>query len=109
MERMLAMVFDSKAKAYEGSDALDGLEENSVIAIYDSAVVTKDDVAPAPVVEATHHLHWRARAEHRNRRIGRVGTRPDIDRSGRECILCTCSKRNAKEECSHQGSQASRA
>jgi uncharacterized membrane protein len=53
MERMLAVVFDSRAKAYEGSDALDGLEDRSVIAIYDSAVVTKDGESVIEVVK-TH-------------------------------------------------------
>jgi uncharacterized membrane protein len=43
MERMLAVIFDSEHKAYDGSDALDDLDEISAIAVYDSVVVAKND------------------------------------------------------------------
>ncbi len=42
MERMLVVVFDSEAKAYEGSRALQGLGEDSIIAVHASWVVTTD-------------------------------------------------------------------
>jgi uncharacterized membrane protein len=43
MERMLVVIFDSEHEAYTAADALDGLNEISMIAVYDAAVVTKND------------------------------------------------------------------
>jgi uncharacterized membrane protein len=43
MERMLVAVFDSEAKAYDGSRALQSLEGDGTIAVYASRVVTKDE------------------------------------------------------------------
>ena len=34
MERMLVAVFDSEIRAHEGSRALQGLDEDSIIAVY---------------------------------------------------------------------------
>ena len=42
MKRMLVVIFDSEEKAYEGARALETLSEESMIAVYDDAVVTKD-------------------------------------------------------------------
>jgi len=66
MERMLAVVFDSKAKAYEGSDALDGLEENSVIAYEQEVATLEADIARMKA------KHAASRAERKGRLQARV-------------------------------------
>ena len=53
MERMLVVVFDDEAKAYEGSRALQGLGEDSIIAVHASRVVTKDPDGTTTVIK-TH-------------------------------------------------------
>jgi len=53
MERMLVVVFDNEAKAYEGSRALQGLGEDSIIAVHASRVVTKDPDGTTTVIK-TH-------------------------------------------------------
>ncbi len=52
MERMLVVVFDDEAKAYEGSRALQGLGEG-IIAVHASRVVTKDPDGTTTVIK-TH-------------------------------------------------------
>jgi len=55
MERMLVVVFDDEAKAQEGSRALQGLGEDSIIAVHASRVVTKDPdgtITPIKTYEA---------------------------------------------------------
>jgi uncharacterized membrane protein len=54
MERVLVVVFDSKEKAHEGSRVLEDLNEQSVIALYADAVLTKDLGGSTTVVK-THY------------------------------------------------------
>jgi uncharacterized membrane protein len=41
MERMLVVVFESEAKAYEGSRVLEGMNEDGVITVHAARIVTK--------------------------------------------------------------------
>jgi uncharacterized membrane protein len=52
MERMLVVVFDSEAKAYEGSRALQALDEESIIAVYADGVVAKDPDGTTTVIKS---------------------------------------------------------
>jgi uncharacterized membrane protein len=51
MERMLAVVFDSEHKAYEASNALQSLDEDSVIALNVDAVVTRHHDGSTTIVK----------------------------------------------------------
>jgi uncharacterized membrane protein len=53
MERMLVVVFDNEAKAYDGSRAIQGLSDDNVIAVHASRVVTKDADGTTTVIK-TH-------------------------------------------------------
>ncbi len=53
MERILVVIFDDEDKAYQGSRALAGLDEESVIALYADAIVKKDPDSAIGVI-ATH-------------------------------------------------------
>jgi len=52
MERMLVVVFDTEANAYEGSRALQSLAEDSMIAVYAIRVVAKDGSAAITITNS---------------------------------------------------------
>jgi uncharacterized membrane protein len=54
MKRVLVVIFDSEEKAYEGARALETLSEESMIAVYDDAVVTKDRDDKTTRIVKTH-------------------------------------------------------
>ena len=43
MDRMLVVVFDTEAKAYDGKNVLNQLNEEGSISVYADAVIVKND------------------------------------------------------------------
>ena len=56
MDRMVAVVFTNEPKAYEGSRALEQLDRDGSIAVYASAVVTKNSDGKTTVKQAADSL-----------------------------------------------------
>jgi uncharacterized membrane protein len=56
MERILVVVFDSRDKADEGSRALQELDDEALIALYESAIIVKDAAGATTVVETRHEM-----------------------------------------------------
>ena len=50
MERMLVVVFESEAKAYEGSRVLEGMNEDGVITVHAARIVTKSQDGAIEVI-----------------------------------------------------------